>query len=127
MKRTGEMRRFVDSVMTCTGKVTRPGEGWVIDPETGYEVPAPPVVIFDDKCLVYPADRDAVVVDVGGQSVPKIRYNVMLPAGSVIEIGDVLVVTSSPDNPNMVDISLRIVDAPLDAWEVARHVMAEAT
>lgn len=127
MKRVHELRRFVDTAMTCEGRIERVSDGWVIDPETGYEVPAPPEIVLDGRCLVYPADRDARVVEVGGASVPLVRYTVILPAGTAVVIGDVLQVTASPDNPNLTGERLRIVDAPLDAWEVARHCMAELT
>ncbi|QDO88345.1 hypothetical protein FNH13_08315 [Ornithinimicrobium ciconiae] len=117
-----ELRRFVDSVMACEGRL-REVMGVGSD-DNGF-----PITIYETRyegrCLIYPADRDARVVEVVGSSVPIARYTVVFPAGTSVEIGYVFDVTSSPDAPEVVGPVFRISDAPVDAWSVARQCIAE--
>ncbi|MFX0539544.1 DUF6093 family protein [Ornithinimicrobium sp. Y1847] len=116
------MAARMDAALTCTGRL-REVTGVEIDDE-GREVPAY-ATRWTGRCLIYPADRDATVVDVGGATTPLARYTVLLPAEVDVRIGHVLDVTVSPDNPRLVGAVFRIADAPLDAWAAVRHVMAE--
>lgn len=117
-----ELRRYVDTVMTCEGRL-RQVMGVESD-EHGY-----PVTVYEDRyagrCLIYPADREGKVVMVGEADWTIARYTVVFPAGTDVEIGYVFDVTSSPDAPEVVGPTFRIVDAPVDAWSVARHCIAE--
>lgn len=122
--RIKEMRRAVAPALTCTGRLREVVE--VASDPNGVPVPTY-VTRWEGRCLIYPADRDARVVEAAGRSVPLLRYTVMLPHDADVEIGYVLDLSASPDNPSLVGQVFRITDAPHDAWIVLRHCMAETT
>lgn len=120
--RVNELRRATRYVLTCSGRL-REVTGVEID-DYGYEVPSY-ATRYEGNCLIYPADRDATVVEAAAQTVPLARYTVLFPHDATVKIGYVFDVTESPDNPALVGEIFRISDAPLDAWSVLRHCMAE--
>lgn len=94
--------------------------------ETGTYDPPPRVVVYDGRCLVYAAERDAQTVMLAGvQALAVVRYTVMLPHDVPVEIGDLLKVTSSPRTDLMTGLEVHITDAPQDAYAVVRHCAGE--
>jgi len=121
--RVDELRRGTTSVLTCTGKVEHVVTTGDVD-DYGNPVVVR-TLIFQGRCLVYPADRDATVVEAASQTIPVARYTVLLPHEVDAQVGHRFEVLASPDNPALVGAVFRITDAPLDAWAILRHCVAE--
>lgn len=121
----GTLRATAARRMTETGTITRPGQGGpVFNEDTGqYDNPVP-VVVYDGPILVRPQAgiRDAVA---GEREWTITRYDVTLPAGTAVRNGDPITVTTAPYDPALVGVRLTVLDVPLDAWQVARTVVAE--
>ncbi|MCM3554001.1 DUF6093 family protein [Janibacter melonis] len=119
------LRQYVDSTLTATGILRRPGE-LVMDPETleyvqSFEdVYAGPVLVY---ATVQPPERP----EAGGNVYTVTDYTVVLPQQTAVEIGDVLTVTDAPDAPESVGAAFRISAAPRTTWAVARVCYAEVT
>lgn len=115
------LRSAIGPILTETGTITRE-DGYWTDPDTGMEEPRM-VTIHDGPCLVRPEGVQYVVV--GGVERPIQRYDVTLPAETPAEIGDVLVLGDVPHEPDLSGAQIRITDAPLDSWAVARFCKGE--
>lgn len=116
------LRSAVGPMLTETGTVERQN-GTTTDPD-GFEIPLY-VTVFTGPMLVRPEDRSLRVANVGGVSWPVLRFDVTLPADADALIGDRLTVTSCPGDPTLVGESLKLIDVPRDAWQVARFAVAE--
>lgn len=120
--RVDELRRATASVLTCTGTLFELG-GIVVD-DHGHAV-AEEIPVYEGRCLVYPADRDANDVQAGQATWTIGRYVVLFPHTVEVKVGHRFEVLTSPDSPDLVGTVFRISDAPLDAWAVLRHCVAE--
>ncbi len=120
------LRSQIGTWLTETGKVTRDGDGEpIFDESTGrYEYP-PRITVYAGPMLVRPQDRGERVVEVGGATYALTRYDVTLPAEAAVVRGHQLEVTRCTFDPALVGVPMRLVDVPLDAWQVARYCVAE--
>lgn len=119
-----ELRRMVEKTLTCTGIVRR-----VLrvdtDPLTGHDTPVYEQV-YQGPCLVYPSDYTArEKTPSTGTTIGVSQYAVTLPVGAQVARGDVFTATDSPLEPDLLDVPLRLVDVPFNAWEVATTCTAE--
>lgn len=114
---------LVDRAMTVTGTLQSVGTESVMDPET-LEIVFPLTTVYEGRLLIWPDihQRDA---EAGEATWHINRYAVTLPAEAPVEVGQVLTVTGSPGDPELVGLKVRIMDAPLSAWSVARQCLAE--
>lgn len=71
-----------------------------------------------------PENREKIV-DAGGSSYVVARYDVTLPPNAAVKRDDLVTVTSSPYDSALLNVPFRILDVPLDPWQVARYCTAE--
>lgn len=121
--RTRELARFVDTTLTCQGALGTVETG---TDDWGFTV-TEFVPTWSGRCMIYARDLDPRQVVAGEQSYTITRYTVVLPPDAPVEVGDLLRITSAPDAPDMTDLDYRIVDAPHNAWNIARMCVAETT
>lgn len=112
------LRSAIAPMLTETGIVKRPGDGWIYDPETGLET-REYVTVYEGPVLVQP-EGDATLVHVGGSSWPVRPLEVTLPAESDVNIDDVLTLTTCPNDPTLVGQEIEIFDVKRDSWQIAR-------
>lgn len=91
-----ELQAQAESLMVDTCTITRGGGGeWVVDPETGYEVPDEGAQVYAGKCKVQTYEAFESKRDVGAQTVVQQRYTIHVPVGSgPFEVGDVVTVAA---------------------------------
>lgn len=82
---------LAEELMTTPCVFTRPfPDEWVEDPETGYDVPAPPGLVYEGLCKVATYEAHERAADVGGATLVVQRYYVHVPVGAgPFMIGDV--------------------------------------
>jgi Family of unknown function (DUF6093) len=121
------LRRHLAAMLTDAGTVTRPGEGEpTMDPETGEITYPPPTVVHDGPLLIRPTAQDSRVVESGGAVVTLRTYDVTLPAGTDVRDGDTITATTAAHGEALVGRELKVLDVPLDAWQVSRQVVAQS-
>ena len=119
------LRQYVDTTLTATGKLQRPG-GIGVDPETGADVPILDD-IFTGSVLVYANIAEPDNPEAGGATFTVTTYTVILPKETLVDVGDVLTVTAAPEAPESVGAVFRITAAPRQTWQVARICHAQMT
>lgn len=122
MKPGAGIRAFARSTMTSTALV-REVVGETTD-EFGRVVD-----VYEDRfvgpCAIWPEDRSQEVE--GGSSTFRVsRHKVTFPTGANIDVGYTLTITATPDNAELLTKTWRIVDAPVNAWDVAQECVAES-
>lgn len=120
----GVLRSAVGPLLTETGKVERPGEGWVYDPELGEDVQAKETV-YTGPLLIAPSATATATEEVGGRTASVEQYDVTLPAETAVEIGDLVTLTVAPTDPSFLDVEFILTGVDLDPWAVARFCRAE--
>ncbi|HEY0888679.1 MAG TPA: DUF6093 family protein [Nocardioides sp.] len=118
------LRSAIGPMLTEQGTVKRQTGQYEQDPDTGLEEPIY-ATTYTGPMLVRPEDRSMRVADIGGSSYTVLRFDVTLPADADALVGDRLTVTSCPGDPTLVGETLRLIDVPRDAWQVARFAVAE--
>lgn len=118
------MRTYASTWLTEVGMVYTPGP-MVTNPETGVVEPGPPTAHYQGPCLVRPHGLDAKVVMAGEAVWTITRYDVTLPANATAMIGHRFKLTACPFDPALIGVELRLVDVPLDSWQVSRMCIAE--
>lgn len=117
----GVLRSALSGMLTETGVVGRPTGGWVV--VDGIEVQEV-VTVYAGPLLLQPRDLDPNAVEVGGGTAYVTKYDVTLPADTDARRDD-LVSLTAPDDAALTGVSFRILDAPLDPWQLARYCVAE--
>ena len=117
------LRSAIGPMLTETGIVERNTGETTTDPD-GFEIPVY-ATVFSGPMLVRPEDRSMRVANIAGGSYTVLRFDVTLPADADALVGDRLTVTSCPGDPTLVGESLKLIDVPRDAWQVARFAVAE--
>ena len=112
--------------MRSTGTITRPGNGWTYDPDTGREVRVPDTQIYSGPVRVQRKPNAAMWAPAGAETVPVAGYVAAVPWHVVgLRAGDVLTVTAS-DDPAAVGRRFVIVDVELNAFaQTARRFHCE--
>ncbi len=121
------LRADVERAMTAAGQVLEPG-GEVFNPDTGQYEPGPATVHYQGRMLVRPTPTRSRVVEAGGQAVTLRTYDVWLPADTPAAVNGpngpwYVKVTTCPDDPALTTATLTVLDAPRDAWQVARRLV----
>ncbi len=105
--------------------VTRPGDGgFLFDPDSGEYVESPSTDVYEGPCMVRPTAGAARVVERGGQAVSLRLYDVTLPAGTAVQVEDIVTVTASSD-PGLIDQVMHVLDVVYDDQQVNRRIVAE--
>ena len=106
-----QARAAQEAIMTATCAIHEPGEGWIWDPDTQTEVPAPGAVVYAGPCRWQRA-ADAQVVVAGEQGLTVGRYVGAIP-WHVVDVTDkmTLEVTASDDPALLGSYALTEVEA----------------
>lgn len=90
-------QRRAELLMTSVCEVRAPGSGWVFDPTTEQDEPAPGPLVYEGIVRVRPA-REARNLQAGAQDISTQQYEVTVPLAALgIEVGHTLTVTVSGD------------------------------
>jgi hypothetical protein len=118
----------VESVMTGTGRLSKPGPGNPVrDDTTGKETPpAPTVVASDVACRVQPLTTERRVVQVGDVAVTLRSYLVQVPVDTPLpDIGWTFVVTEANGDDDVIGRPLTIRDVRLATESWSRDLICE--
>ena len=119
----GVLRSAVLPMLTETGRVDRETGEYVTDPVTLSDVPVVET-IYDGPVLVRPQYRVSTE-EAGGTTVVVGRYDVTFPADTPVVRDDVVKVTVAPFDAALVGVEFKLLDIPVDSWQVARICTAE--
>lgn len=112
---------------TCT--ITRAGGEGTFNPSTGAIVPAASTTVYSGPCLIRSATTGTGADTQVGQE--EIRYRFArgkFPVDTPIEKDDVVTVTTSTHDADLVGRVFRITDVFRDDWQIARvAALEEAT
>lgn len=117
------VEHLVGSVMTCTGTLQKV-ISVDLDPDTLKEVVTYETT-YDGRLLIWPDTAGMRDADAGEYSWHIKRYVVTLPVDTTVEEGHVLTITAAPGDPELVGLTVNIIDAPVSAWSVGRLCLAE--
>ncbi|WP_137120912.1 DUF6093 family protein [Segeticoccus rhizosphaerae] len=116
------LRSRLATRLTETGKVLEQTGTETSDVPPFDEVPVY-ATHYEGPILVRPQDQSRVV-EAGGASYTVSRYDVTMPADTNVVNGWTIEVTVAPFDPALVGQKFTVLDVPLDAWQVARTVVA---
>jgi hypothetical protein len=80
-----------------------------------------PVLIYDGACMVRGEPTDRRTVD-GGQTYADTIYNLTLPVGADVKVGDVCTVTSSRRDPHMGGETFDILEVIYKTFAISRKI-----
>lgn len=118
------LRSAIGPMLTETGIVERPGEGWVYDPVIREDVQAKET-IYSGRMLIAPRGNATATEEVGGRTDHVEQYDVTLPAETDAKVGDLVKLTAAPTDPSFLDVEFTLTSVDLDPWAVARFCRAE--
>lgn len=110
-------REVAESLMTETCTAHRPGPE-VTDPVTGVVAPGL-VVVYAGACKVQGATAQAASPEAGGHSFVVEALQLHFPVSSSLRIDDVVTVTASPMDPDLVGLSFRLVELARGTYRTA--------
>lgn len=119
------MRETSESAMPDTLLITRSVSTGSLDPVTGIWTPDPPVTVHDGPGRIRPPSAQEIEVLFGGEEVTKQRYVGTVPWDSgPYQVDDraVFVVSSDPD---VADVSLRVITVSVSSWLIDRRLGLE--
>lgn len=112
--------------MRGTCRIGRPDESSPFtDPET-LEVTYPETPVFDGPCYTrYPGLAFEQNPEAGGAVQVVSRVVVRIPFGTICRPGDVVTITSDPDNPQLVGTKLRVASIDDQSQATAQRLLCE--
>lgn len=118
-----QARAAHESIMTATGTVRSPGEGWVFNPDTGQSEPAPGEVIYQGKLRVQRVNLATTAIAAGqnltvGTHVGAVPWHV-----TDLAPGCTVTVTDSTD-PQILAARLVVTDVEQSTFVTARRFWA---
>lgn len=115
------------SLMVDECVVTRAGSGeWEPDPDTGYEVPPEPTVVYEGPCKVATYAPYESTKDIGGKEVAVQRYSIHTPVGAgPFEVGDVVDITVSANEPATLGREFRVAGLHEKTWQTAQRMFVD--
>lgn len=118
------LRGAIGPMLTETGSIERwTGEYADLDgdglEEKVYET------VFSGPCLIRPEGVDLATI--GDATFTRKLFDVTLPADADAVINDVLTVNTCPWDAALVGHRIKLLDVPLDSWQVARFCKGETT
>ena len=119
----GVLRSAVLPMLTEHGVVERETGETYFDENTGSTVPVVETV-YDGPVLVRPQYRQTEE-EAGGTTYVVGRYDVTFAADAPVVRNDVVKVTSSEHDAALVGVEFKLLDVPVDAWQIARFTVAE--
>jgi hypothetical protein len=122
----GFFRRHRTTLFRAECRIERKGGGEpTFDPNTGQVEGPAPEVIYEGPCNVREMPRSGTDVAVAEQEVRLGRADIWLPHDTPVREDDVLIVTVTKHDADMVDQRWRITDVFLDAWQISRRALGE--
>lgn len=115
------LRQYVNTTMTATGEIGTVSQ--VQNPNPPFDMIETFNPEWTGRMLVYPLNLTQEVVS-GGAEYTVTKYAVTLPTDALVVVGKRMQVTVSPDGPELIGMKFSIVDAPGNAWSVARQCVA---
>jgi hypothetical protein len=126
-------RAAAETLMVDTCRITRDAQGAdddTLDQTTGALTPPNPdtITVYSGMCLVHPSTNLPHPADIreGAVAIVATRMEAALPfSAAVARHGDVLIVTSSAWNPDLVGRSFRVKEALAVSFNIRRSVLLE--
>ena len=119
----GVLRSAVLPMLTETGVVERETGETLLDENTGSEIRVVETV-YDGSMLVRPQYRQTEE-EAGGTTHVVGRYDVTFPADTPVVRNDVVRITAAPHDAALAGVEFRLLDVPVDPWQIARYAVAE--
>lgn len=110
-------RRRAARLMIATGVVHRPGPE-VTDPDTGVVTPGL-VEVYGGACKVQGATAQAASPEAGGHAYVVESLQLHFPVSSQLKIDDVVTITASPMDPDLVGLTFRLVELARGTFRTA--------
>lgn len=96
-------RVAAESIMADACTITRvTGEPGPVDTETGLPTPAPTTQVYAGKCRVQTYEPQESTPDSGGHTYSVQRYAVHVPVGTNAAVDDIVTITTSAMDPDLV-------------------------
>jgi hypothetical protein len=108
-----------------TVTVTRPSEESSFDANTGEETPDAPSTIYEGPCQIRTSDLQGSDVQAGEEEVQLRAARMKLLVDTSVRKGDVVTVTASSNDADLVGRVFDVTDVFLDDWQIARVVLLE--
>ena len=121
-----ELQAAAESMMVDTCTITREGAGWVKDPVTGRDVPAPPTTVYEGRCKVASYQPYEATPEVGGMTEVLQRYAVHVPVtAGPFEVGDLITITAGANQPTTRDRTFRVAGLHEKTWQTAQRLLVD--
>lgn len=119
----GVLRSSLGTLLTQQGVVQEEG-GYVYDPDTDTEV-REMVTVYSGRMLIRPRSGEptSTSTDIGPWFIDK--FDITLPANATAARGNLVSLTTSANDPGMIGVQFRLLDAPWDQYQIARNCVAE--
>lgn len=95
------------------------------DPDTNTYTPGATTTVYTGDCLIRGTTWQGFDVSVGETEIRSRMVRGWLPKDTAVEVNDVLTVTASAHDADMVGREMRITDVPKDGWQIVRKVFLE--
>ena len=118
-------RRRREAMFSATCTVVRPAGTGEFDPDTGAVVDDPATAVYSGACDVREMAWQGTDVQVAEREQRFRRAEVWLPHDTDVRKDDVVTVTASTHDAQLVGQAFRVTDVFLDAWQVVRRAIAE--
>lgn len=119
-------RRKQRALFRDQGRIDRPSDTVSFDEITGEETPDPPAVIYEGPLQVRPATRrSGRDLQVGETEVRASDFELKLPVNTAVIENDVLTLTASSFDTELVGRTFRLTDVLRDGRQIARVAMLE--
>lgn len=110
-------RRRAARLMIATGVAHRPGPE-LTDPDTGVVTPGL-VEVYAGACKVQGATAQAASPEAGGHAFVVESLQLHFPVSSQLKIDDVVTITASPMDPDLVGLKFRLVELARGTFRTA--------
>lgn len=111
--------------MTDECLITRGTAGTAYDPESDTYTATPGETVYEGRCEVRARDNADRQVEAGGETVSLWPYIVSVPMSATgIDLDDTVTITTASD-PELVDLELRVRDAPKGSLMARRSLGCE--
>lgn len=111
------LQEQAESLMLSTATAHRPGQE-TTDPETGETTPGL-TEVYSGRCKVQGATAQAASPETGGHAYVIESLQLHFPVSSQLFIDDVVTVTASPMDPDLVGLRFRLVELARGTYRTA--------
>lgn len=108
-----------------TATISIPSTSGSLNPTTGVWTPNAPTVIYSGRALVRSFTWQGTSVEFGEEPVRLQRVRAKFPFDTVVDVSNIVTVTSSSYDAELVGRRYRVTDVFQDGWQICRVVIAE--